>query len=399
MNQAHMKNGGTHSGAIVLDDAAPTTSATAATAVPPGPMTYPALQPSAVHPRLAPAIRVVDAGLEHADRWDAFVAGQPDGTPFHTFAWRRAVEETFGHAAHYFMALRGDDVAGVLPAFLIRTPWVGARLVSVPYAVGGGILACDDAARDALYGAVLERAGRLKSRCVEFRSMKPVLPALNVSDRYLGFRRALPARPEDVLETLPRKARAVVRQARDKHRLTLEHGDHHLAEVWRLYAVNMRRLASLNYPLRFFERLLAHAPDRHRVTVICHHGEPVAGLVTFTFRDVVYPYFFGARPDSRRCGAAHLAYAELMEWAVAGRYRLFDFGRTRRDNAGGVAFKRLMGFQPQSLGYQTWAPGGGGLPNLTPDNPKFRWVRRVWPILPLVFTTRLGAAASRYIPG
>jgi hypothetical protein len=29
--------------------------------------------------------------------WDAFVRASADGSPFHLCAWKRAVEETYGH--------------------------------------------------------------------------------------------------------------------------------------------------------------------------------------------------------------------------------------------------------------------------------------------------------------
>ena len=45
-------------------------------------------------------------------------------------------------------------------------------------------------------------------------------------------------------------------------------------------------------------------------------------------------------------------YLSLMEEAVRRGLRLFDFGRTRKDNPGPYAFKCNQGFAPRSLPYQ-----------------------------------------------
>src|SRR5499426_1568885 len=82
--------------------------------------------------------------------WDSFVRSTPGGSPFHLLAWKQAVESTFGHRPHYLMAVRGGGVEGVLPLFEVRGLLGGRGLVSVPYAVYGGICAASDAARAAL---------------------------------------------------------------------------------------------------------------------------------------------------------------------------------------------------------------------------------------------------------
>ena len=79
--------------------------------------------------------------------------------------------------------------------------------------------------------------------------------------------------------------------------------------------------------------------------------------------------------------------------------RIFDFGRTRCDNAGSFDFKRFHGFEARRLYYKRRALGDGPDVRLTPTNPRFALARRIWPRLPLVVTRSLGASLSRWIPG
>src|SRR2546430_13217378 len=73
--------------------------------------------------------------------WDAFVRSTSGGSPFHLLAWKRAVEQSFGHRPHYLMAVGDHGIEGVLPLFEVRGLLGGRGLISVPYAVYGGICA------------------------------------------------------------------------------------------------------------------------------------------------------------------------------------------------------------------------------------------------------------------
>ena len=96
----------------------------------------------------------------------------------------------------------------------------------------------------------------------------------------------------------------------------------------------MRRLGSINYPFRFFESLVHNTPGGHLVSLVLDGDRPVAGLVSFLFRDTVIPYFAGCDERVNRLGGNHLAYLSLMERAVEMGFRIFDFGRSRTANSG-----------------------------------------------------------------
>lgn len=331
-------------------------------------------------------------------QYDRYVANHPQGTLFHQTAWRNAVIAAFEHEPFYLIARR-RNIVGVLPLFQLPGSFRGRTLISVPYAVGGGILADGPVERDALLNAARKLALELRCQRIDFRSEHPALPDAPVTGGYVGFRRQLPGCPEDLLNWLPRKARAVVRKAREKHRLTVRFGDEHLQTVWHLYARNMRRLASLTYPFSFFSALLAQTPDAHWTSIVEQDGHPIAGLVTFLHGETVLPYFFGAENRARRVGAANLMYYQVMHRAVVEGFRIFDFGRSRLDNLGSVDFKRFQGFQPHPLGYQVLSLTGRSQQPPSPSDPLFRCARRIWPKLPLTLTTALSRTLSRRFPG
>lgn len=331
--------------------------------------------------------------------WEAYVAKHPEATLFHTLAWRDAVEHAFGHEAVYLTARRDERLVGLLPMFFVPSKIAGRMLVSVPYGVGGGIVADDHEAGTALFAAAQRVARKRCCGVIDLRSERAVIPDLPVVNHYVGFRRDLPREASEVLEWLPRKARAAARNARQKYRLSVSFGDEHLRRVWHLYTLSMRRLGSLAYPFSLFERLAQATPKEHWVSVVRWRDRPVAGLVTFLFKDRVMPYFIGTTNEARRCSAANYVYLTAMERGVRSGYRVFDFGRSRRDNTGSYNFKRNSGFEPRPLGYQHYLAPGHIAPDLTPDDRRFRLARRLWTHLPLCVTRTAGARLARHIPG
>lgn len=333
------------------------------------------------------------------DAWQAYVTGSPAGTFYHSLAWHDALLSAFKHRPHYLIARREGRVVGVLPMFYVKSWIAGRLLVSVPYAVYGGAIHDDQDAATALLDEMKRLAERLDVRCVDLRSVEANLPGLPVVDRYATFRKALPEQVEEVLPSLPRKARAAARAGRNKHGLTVDFDDALLPVVWRLYTRSMRRLGSPNYALKFFRALVEATPDAHVVSLVRYQGRPAAGLVTFLFGDTVLPYFSGCDETLDRYGTNNILYLSLMEWAVEHGYGRFDFGRTRKLNRGAYDFKRHQGFEPEPLGYQIYVPPGRKAPELVPGKGKFALAQRVYRRLPLFVTRPLGAWLAGAIPG
>ncbi|MCH8851649.1 MAG: FemAB family PEP-CTERM system-associated protein [Planctomycetes bacterium] len=340
-----------------------------------------------------------DAG-DLRGEWQRYVDRVPSGTLFHALGWMDAVRSSYPHRPHYLMARNQGDVVGVFPLFEIRSLLAGRMLVSVPYAVYGGVLCDHQDVADALLGQARRVAARVGARYIDIRSSQARWPDLATIDRYVTFMRDLPQSVDDVLSLFPRKARAEVRRARDKFQLTVRFDDDQIETVWSLYARSMRRLGSPNSPRRFFRFLIDATPNQHLVSVIYDGRKPVAGLLSFIHGGTVYPYYSGCdHVPATRMGANNYLYMTLMEKAVELGVSTFDFGRTRVDNIGSYNFKKNQGFEPTPLGYQIDMPNGGPLPNLTPSNRKFHFAQQVWKKLPLALTRPLGSWLSASIPG
>jgi FemAB-related protein (PEP-CTERM system-associated) len=331
--------------------------------------------------------------------YDSFVEQHPSATLFHGLAWKQAVEKTFEHRPFYLIARRGTRVRGVLPLFQINSMLTGRFMVSVPYATYGGVLAIDDEARSGLLEYAKDLAIRRRCQALELRSMHAADPDVSVKTSHATFIRDLPSDSQEIEEFLPRKARASARNAADRSKLHAVFDSTLLHDVWRLYARSMRRLGSPNYPLAFFESIRDALGERMMVQLVRSAGEPVAGLISFIHRNTLMPYFAGVDDRKKIHGLSHFLHREAMRRAVILGLKTYDFGRSRIDNTGAYEFKRLCGFVPQELEYQTYVVPGSHAPDLAANSPRWSLARRCWKMLPLSIARPLGGRLARAIPG
>jgi FemAB-related protein (PEP-CTERM system-associated) len=365
--------------------------------------------PAAVaEPELPLRVRSLLPGED--SRWDAYVSRHALGTHFHRSGWSRVVGDTFHHQPHHLVVEQGRRWLGVLPLFLTRSPFLGRNMVSVPYAVYGGVLSDNEAAQEALLAHATQMGRELEVGYVELRHLELRPGERPRSPLYVTFRCELPEDPAQVMQRIPKKARAEVRCAREPLAPAIEGKrresfgirvtpDGSVDELFALFAANKRRLGSPALSRRWFQGLV----DEFGKAVVIHRaveptGRTLAAVMSFCFKDTVYAYYSGSLDDIEHTGVNNWIYCAIMEWAVEQGYRRFDFGRSRVDS-GPARFKKNMGFDAEPLHYEylLLAPGAR-LPDFHPSNPRLDLPRRLWSKMPIVLANRLGAWLSRYLP-
>ncbi len=338
-------------------------------------------------------VRELDAG-DRAE-WDAYVEAHRDGSFFHLAGWRSVLQDTIGFPVHYLVARRGVRLVGVLPLARVRSLWFGDALVSLPFCVQAGVLADDDVAAAALVTRATALAERQGVDHLELRHAERRVPDFQCKDDvYVGFKRSISRHDDENLKAIPRKQRAMVRKGIGAGLCSRR--DQDLADFFNIYATSVRNLGTPVFPRRYFEALRREFGERTRVTTVIDDGEPVSSVLSFVFRDTVLPYYGGGLPRARALKAYDFLYWEVMREAASEGLAQFDFGRSKRDS-GSCDFKKNWGFIPQPLHYEYHLVKSRALPNLSPNNPKYRLAIDAWKRLPLALANRLGPLVSPYL--
>lgn len=331
-------------------------------------------------------------------RWDQFVDAHEHGTIFHKMAWKRIIASTFDYRPCYLFAEENESICGVLPLFHVRSIFAGNALISSPFAVYGGILALDEKAEQALFEGSKMYARQSGASYIELRQrLRCHNPELRTRDSlYCTFVKSIHPSPEQCLSALPKEARRMVRKAQ-KLGLTGKIVVEGLSDFYEVFAASVRHLGTPVFPRCLFENCLQELKSDADLLLVYHENQPVAGVLSFYYRQTVFPYYGGSLPDKGDLAPNNFMYWTLMHHGGSRGCTCFDFGRSKQDT-GVFDFKRHMGFEPIALPYQYYMMNGAAMPNNNPSNPKFRMAIEAWRHLPLALTKLLGPKLVKAFP-
>ena len=322
------------------------------------------------------------------DRWDAFVETCQEATFFHKSGWQRIMREVFGHRTHFLYAERAGVVEGVLPLAQVKSLLFGNTLVSLPFAVYGGVAASSPAAAEALEHEAQVIARRLGVAHLELRNTQQRHPEWPLQDLYVRFRKEIAPEVEANMLAIPRKQRAMVRKG-IKHGLTSEI-DRDPGRFFALYADNVHRHGTPALPRRYFDALQrVFGSDCEVLTVVDGAGRSLSTVMSFYFRDEVLPYYAGDELSARELAANDFKYWELMRRSCERGLRVFDYGRSKQ-GTGSYAFKKNWGFEPQPLFYEYCLYRRDAIPQNNPSNAKYRLLIDTWRRMPIGLANWLG---------
>ncbi|KKU10946.1 MAG: hypothetical protein UX61_C0009G0005 [Parcubacteria group bacterium GW2011_GWA2_46_7] len=273
--------------------------------------------------------------------WDAFVEESSDGTLFHTIAWKRILEETFGYQPYYFILRDAKGgIAGIFPAFLVRGIH-GKVLVSLPFMEYGGPIV-----RDGYYASMFESIVNLfvmlkKEQGVRYLEIKtppdtqyhdaesflfaPVVKAYDYSINIGGRDFTNDFWPKMKAKT--RVRHSVVQSCR--YGVGVADADIH--SFYALHVSSMARVGSLPWPQRFFANIRTYYPASRFIGAYIDKKMIGAMLnLPYRARDLAVVLSYDRSCQAYR--ASDLLYYHEIRFAFENRFATVDFGRTRPDS-------------------------------------------------------------------
>lgn len=325
---------------------------------------------------------------EGAARWDAFVMRCPSATFFHRAGWQEIVAGVFRHRTYFLYAERGGAIEGALPLAHVKSLLFGNALVSLPFAVYGGVAASTAEAAGALEIEADRLARSLGVEHLEMRNVDQRHADWPTQDLYVTFRKEIAPEIEANMLAIPRKQRAMVRKG-------IANGlrseiDADVSRFFPLYADNVLRHGTPAMPRRYFQRLLeVFGKDAEVMTVLDREGRPISSVLSFYFRDEILPYYAGDAVAARELAGNDFKYWELLRRSCERGIRIFDYGRSKQ-GTGSYSFKKNWGFEPRPLHYEYRLYRRDGIPQNNPSNAKYRLFIEAWRKLPVGVANWLG---------
>ena len=334
--------------------------------------------------------------------WDHYVESKLSSSIYHFTAFKKVVEQSFGHRVVYLAAFSSSgSLCGVLPAIELKSRLFGHFLVSMPYFTYGAVLADSDSVADALYKALFEESKKLGAGHVELRATteQNSLPnGMKAKLSKVSMVRSLPDSTEQLWDDIGTKVRAQIKKSQ-RFDLKMKLGKSELLDdFYGVFAENMRDLGTPVYSKNFFKALIdSSLSDHFDIGVVYFEGKPVSTCFLMRHKGMMEIPWASALNSVNHMNVNMYMYWAILRHAIATKNQFFDFGRSSKD-AGTYRFKKQWGAEPQQLYWYYWLPNGGELPELNPNNPKYKLLISVWQKLPVWLTKWIGPPVVKYLP-
>ena len=275
---------------------------------------------------------------------------------------------------------------------------MGTRTVtSLPYFNCGGVLTDSHDAEKALIQEAIALAQKLGAKHLELRHRRD--HHLELPRRTNKVSVVLPVESDEdkMLKSFRHEVRTKIRKA-NKSGLTGEMcGEDGLDAFYAVFAQNMRDLGTPVYSKKFFQEILRTFPDDTYICVVRHQGQPVASSLLTGYRETLETVWGSSLREYLAMAPNMLMYWRMLRFAAEKGFRVFDFGRSST-GSGPHRFKLQWSSQEVQFYWDYWLPPGKTLPELNPDNPKFRAAIWAWQRLPVGVTKILGPRIVRCLP-
>ena len=335
--------------------------------------------------------------------WDEYVHSKSNSSIYHLWEFKSIIESSFGHECRYLMALdkQNDRVVGVIPAVEMNSRLFGHFIVSQPFFTYGSVLADSDVVEQALYEYLIDFAQANHIGHIEFRGSKAssVLDGvLLAKETKVSMVRALPETSDILWDDIGTKVRAQIKKSQ-RYPLSMKFGKAELLnDFYRVFSENMRDLGTPVYSKRFFSNLInSELSHSFTIGVVYHEGMPAAACFLMSHNAMMEIPWASTLKSMNSMNVNMYMYWEVLSHSIRTKHAFFDFGRSSKD-AGTYRFKKQWGAKPFQLYWKYWLPENESMPELNPNNPKYKLMIQVWQKLPVWLTQIIGPPVVKYLP-
>jgi serine/alanine adding enzyme len=286
----------------------------------------------------------------------------------------------------------------MLPLALVKSPFFGRFLVSLPYVNSSGVVAQEAAISMQIVDAAVALADRLDVRYFELRQEREIVhPALtHKNESKVLMRLTLPGSADELWSGFKSKLRSQIRSG-EKHDFAIGWGGLECLDAfYQVFSRNMRDLGTPVYSRRFFATILTQFSGRAELCIMRLKGQPVAGALLMHGDRVSEVPSASSLREFNATNANMVMYWHLLRRAVERGQHVFDFGRSTVDS-NTYRFKKQWGAVPSPSIWQYYVRRGS-IGDMRPDNAKFGLAIQAWRRLPVWLTRLIGPTIVRGIP-
>jgi len=340
-------------------------------------------------------IEVKEIGNESREQWNLYVRENPFSIAWHVYEWSEVVANHYKFQFIPLAAFEGKEIVGLLPLYLSTS---GQRkLISVPFAVAGGIVANEESIQTELLQAAIIVSERLGNIPITLKQYKIRVPGnLRTDENYFNLELPLQENLSALKKLINPENTIFAQDAVDKG-LKVEYPAQDIPEF---YDLLLRHSSAEGVPCTsqaWIKTLIDFGLYSAAIARI--DGVPVAGTLVKRFKKTVSFPFSCITPDVNEASlnSGYGLYWELIKRFASEGVEIFHSGRIPKTQEA-LDFRLGWGGTPYPYFYQYYPNTEAETEFVTKRGLKRKLITRVWKELPLPLVRRLGPLVVSRFP-
>ncbi len=327
--------------------------------------------------------------------WDEYILSMPSSCFYQSSFWAKILAGRKCFEVKSLVARHNNKITGILPLFLVKKPFLGSKLISIPFDMTSGGVVCEDAeVLEILLKYAVNLAVNLQVKYLEIRACddiaiaeklgfklnKPfqcgMIPLIDVDSNY---KRLDSSRRNDISRC---RRSGIVTSAKTS-----------IADFFNYYAgilaPHFKQRGSPLFSFGFVESILksVESPKSEVVLISAEFKEKmIGGAILYCYGDTVVLKSLASLPEYRRSGADPAIVWKTIEYGLENNYRSINFGISDRTKPGQIHFKKDLGSEIKDTLSYTYAVKSKpvALDGFSEERTKF--IRKIWAHMPNAFT-------------
>ena len=336
--------------------------------------------------------------------WDKFLLLQPESCFYQSPIWGHTLTEYLHYGQQTLIARCNGKIVGILPLYLVSNPFLGERLISIPFeASAGGIITQEKMVWNALLEEAIKVGERLKVKCIEIRTLERIPQALRYGfqEHFPLYNASIPVlSKEKNWEHFNVSHRYDVKKARNKGVVITIGSDLKILHDCYKYLLvpHFKRKGTPLFSFGLLDAIWRYSASQNVVLITARfHQQLIGVLLVYCYGTTNVWKLFVSLPKYFNLGTnASLAWAGI-EYACEQGFHKIDWGTAERTNTGLIAFKQAIGAEIKNTYSYVYAFRGTPISLETFTENHTKVARKIWQYVPSVITTPLGALIRKWL--
>lgn len=339
-------------------------------------------------------IEIIDESKREA--WETFIDEQPKAIAWQSFKWFDVLKKHYQVDFYPLVAYEGNEIRGILPLYNLKKGSKKNMLISVPFAVAGGIVATGAESEKLLLDKAIEISGKHTDCGITFKQYKhKVEGALSTDENYCNKELSLSKDLEKVWNEISEFNRKKVAEAK-KYKYEVEYPSKNINEFYNFLFKHQQR-KGIPCVAKSWIRDLEES-GMYSIAILRYNHKIVAATMVKEFKDTIsFPFSCTSNPNSEIFHLIYSLYWEIIKkFSLEGK-NIFHSGRLPksgeadkfRQGWGGTMYNYYYQYYPQTVQKTEFN---------VKRSSKREMFEKVWRMTPTMITRFLGPKIVKRFP-